>query len=103
MKKTAECIISLPICLLAVVIASFSLFCTAAFAGEIKITDKTLVVWVSPANLTQKGGSALTINDTTVDRFDGVIFAELESSVWMPGSNNHSRTQKKQSDWPKET
>ncbi len=103
MKKTAKGITSLPICLLAVVMASVSLFSSVTFAGEIKITDKTLVVWVSPANLTQKGGSALTINDTTIDRFDGVIFAELESSVWMPGSNNHSRTPKKQSDWPKET
>ncbi|MHC4693755.1 MAG: LamG-like jellyroll fold domain-containing protein, partial [Planctomycetota bacterium] len=103
MKKNAKYITGLPICLITLLIASVSLFSSVAFAGEIKITDKTLVVWVSPANLTQRGGSALTINDTTIDRFDGVIFAEIEPSVWMPGSNNYSRTQKNQSDWPKET
>ncbi len=67
------------------------------------LTDKTLVVWVSPANLTQKGGSALTVNDTTMDRFDGIIFGELEPGVWMPGSNGYSRTCQDQTSWPKET
>ncbi len=67
------------------------------------LTDKTLVVWVSPANLDQKGGTALTVNDTTMDRFDGIIFGELEGAVWMPGSNGYSRTNKEQASWPKET
>ena len=67
------------------------------------LTDKTLVVWVSPANLTQAGGTALTVNDTTIDQFDGVVFAELEPRVWMPGSNGYSRTEKEQSRWPQET
>ncbi|MCU0872550.1 MAG: GH32 C-terminal domain-containing protein [Pirellulaceae bacterium] len=67
------------------------------------LVDKTLVVWVSPANLTQSGGTALTVNDTTIDRFDGVVFAELEPQVWMPGSNGYSRTEKTQTDWPRET
>ena len=67
------------------------------------ITDKTLVVWAAPANLTQSGGTALTINDTTIDRFDGVVFAELQPKVWMPGSNGFSRTNKEQAEWPGET
>ncbi len=67
------------------------------------LADKTLVVWVSPANLSQSGGTALTVNDTTMDRFDGVVFAEIEPRVWMPGSNGHSRTSQDQSAWPKET
>ena len=75
----------------------------AAATDEASLTDKTLVVWVAPANLTQRGGSALTVNDTTIDRFDGVVFGELERSVWMPGSNNFTRTHQEQSDWPKET
>ncbi|NQU22124.1 MAG: GH32 C-terminal domain-containing protein [Candidatus Nealsonbacteria bacterium] len=75
--------------------------CSAA--DERPLTDKTLVVWVSPANLTQSGGSALTVNDTTADRFDGVVFAELTPRVWMPGSNNYSRTDQEQADWPEET
>ena len=67
------------------------------------LTDKTLVVWASSATLDQEGGSALTINDTTKDLFDGIIFGELEPKVWMPGSNGFSRTNKDQDEWPKET
>ena len=59
-------------------------------ADEVPLTDKTLVVWAAPANLTQSGGTALTVNDTTIDRFDGIVFAELEPQVWMPGSNGFS-------------
>ncbi len=77
--------------------------CQADGDGKTVLTDKTLVVWVSPANLTQEGGSALTVNDTTIDRFDAVVFAELTPRVWMAGSNNWSRTSKQQADWPKET
>ena len=72
-------------------------------AEDAPLVDKTLVVWVSPANLTQSGGTALTVNDTTIDRFDGVVFAEIEPQVWMPGSNGYSRTNKSQASWPKET
>ena len=72
-------------------------------ADDTPLTDKTLVVWASPANLTQSGGTALTVNDATIDRFDGVVFAEIEPRVWMPGSNGFSRTSKEQADWPKET
>ena len=79
------------------------LLSVARAADDAPLTDKTLVVWVSPANLTQSGGTALTVNDTTIDRFDGVIFAELEPKVWMPGSNGYTRTHKEQADWPKET
>jgi beta-fructofuranosidase len=77
--------------------------CAAQTESEPKLLDKTLVVWVVPANLTQSGGSALTVNDTTIDRFDGVVFGELEPRVWMAGSNGFSRTNKEQSAWPKET
>lgn len=90
----------------------FTLLAVAAFASathvstaadENRLTDKTLVVWVSPANLTQKGGSALTVNDTTADRFDGIVFAELAPRVWMAGSNMFRRTHRAQTDWPEET
>jgi len=76
---------------------------TVSEAADQPLSDKTLVVWVAPAALDQTGGSALTVNDTTVDRFDGVVFAELQPRVWMPGSNGHSRTQTDQSSWPQET
>ena len=74
-----------------------------ATTGDELLTDKTLVVWVSPADLEQSGGSALTVNDTTIDRFDGIVFAEIIPRVWMPGSNNYARTTKAQDTWPKET
>ena len=103
MRKTAEPIIGSSIYFFVTVIAPVLLIPAVASTEKTSLTDKTLIVWASPANLTQRGGSALTVNDTTIDRFDGVVFAELESSVWMPGSNNHSRTHKGQSNWPKET
>ena len=86
----------------AIVAAGFAADIRAA-AGEKPLVDKTLVVWVSPAKLTQRGGTALTIDANGVDRFDGIVFGELEPKVWMPGSNTYSRTEKKQADWPKET
>jgi hypothetical protein len=37
---------------------------TAIAAGaDTPLRDKTLVVWAAPANLTQRGGSVLTIDD----------------------------------------
>ncbi len=53
--------------------------------------DKTLVAWVSPANLTQQGGSALTIQSG--DRFDAIVFGERARGKWMAGSENFRRTQ----------
>ena len=40
------------------------------------LVDKTLVVWVAPAEQQKRGGSALTIDDGR-DRFDGIVFGEL--------------------------
>jgi beta-fructofuranosidase len=103
MKHTTESITGPYIFLPVIGIAFVLSVANVAGSNKTSLTDKTLVVWVSPENLTQRGGSALTVNDTTIDRFDGIIFAELKNSVWMPGSNNFSRTHKEQSDWPKET
>ena len=69
---------------------------------EPSLADKTLVVWVAPANLTQRGGSALTIDDGR-DQFDGIVFGELAAAKWMAGSDMFSRTQKEQNDFPAET
>ncbi len=64
-------------------------------------TDKTLVSWVAPANLSQRGGSALTIQNG--DKFDAIVLGELQSKKWMAGSNFYSRTQKSQDKFPAET
>jgi len=64
-------------------------------------TDKTLVAWVAPANLTQAGGSALTIQSG--DQFDGIVFGERARRRWMAGSSFFRRTEKDQCDYPIET
>ncbi len=64
-------------------------------------TNKTLVAWVIPANLTQRGGSVLTIQSG--DRFDAIVFGEKAVGRWMAGSNFFRRTQANQGGWPAET
>ena len=61
------------------------------------VSTKTLVVWARLANLTQRGGSALTIEDRIVDNtgsnhFDAIDYAEQVAGPWMAGSNNFDRT-----------
>ena len=92
-----------PMLLAILALATIVSAATVCVADDARLTDKTLVVWVSPANLAQSGGSALTVNDTTIDRFDAVVFAELAPQVWMPGSNGYSRSCREQAEWPKET
>ncbi|NQT86580.1 hypothetical protein HQ560_07445, partial [bacterium] len=92
---------SIPVILMAFgILACVADTCSAAAKP---LLDKTLVVWASPANLTQRGGTALTVDANGVDRFDGIVFGEVEPKVWMPGSNNYERTEKNQAAWPKET
>ena len=74
---------------------------TSLFAARGENTDKTLVAWVVPANLTQQGGSVLTIQSG--DRFDAIVFGERARGRWMAGSNFFRRTQGDQSGYPAET
>lgn len=71
-------------------------------AEPIPLKDKTLVAWVAPANLTQRGGSVLTIDDQN-GHFDGIVFGEIAPAKWMAGSDFYRRTDKGQGDWPAET
>ncbi len=64
-------------------------------------TDKTLVAWVAPANLAQRGGSVLTIQSG--DRFDAIVFGERARGKWMAGSEFFRRTQENQDENPAET
>lgn len=64
--------------------------------------DKTLVVWATPSDLAQRGGSALTLDDGR-SHFDGIIFGELAPRKWMPGSDGYRRTRKEQGGWPEES
>ncbi len=83
-------------------ITSTTLAIAAAAAPSAPLHDKTLVVWVAPANLTQQAGSALTIDDGQ-SHFDGIIFGEITPKKWMPGSDGFRRTLKEQGDWPDES
>jgi beta-fructofuranosidase len=67
-----------------------------------RLTEKTLVVWVSPENLSQRGGSVLTIDDNAF-HFDGIVFGELEPARWMAGSDLFRRTQRDQTKFPQES
>ena len=68
---------------------------------EVQLREKTLVVWAAPSSLSQRGGSALTLDDGE-SHFDGIVFGELIASKWMPGSEYYSRTDKQQTSWPSE-
>lgn len=62
--------------------------------------DKTLIAWVSLKNLTQQGGSALTIQSG--EQFDGLVFGERAAQRWMAGSDFFRRTEADQSQYPVE-
>ena len=87
--------------MLALTIISF----TASGAEKVEktvIADKTLVAWVAPGNLAQRGGSVLTI-EKPGGTFDAVVFGEMAPGKWMAGSNGFARTQKDQAGAPAET
>ncbi len=68
----------------------------AATGGNGMMLDKTLVAWVSPTNLTQRGGSVLTLDDRN-GRFDGIVFGEIAEARWMAGSDMWKRSLRDQS------
>ncbi len=67
------------------------------------LVEKTLVVWAAPGNLTQRGGSALTIDEANPDAFDAVVFAERRDATWMAGSTGYKRSNLEQDGWVQET
>lgn len=68
-----------------------------------ELREKTLVAWVRPADLTQRGGSVLTLEHPDRIQFDGIVLGEQAPGRWMPGSNNFLRTPSDQAGWPEET
>lgn len=87
---------------IAPLILAMALVISGAAAAPAPLQDKTPVVWAAPANLTQHGGSALTIDDGQ-SHFDGIVFGEIMPRKWMAGSDGFSRTMKEQGNWPEET
>jgi hypothetical protein len=66
------------------------------------IVEKTLVAWVTLANTDQRGGSVLTLIDPA-ERFDAIVFGEIDQGKWMAGSDFFRRTQHDQAAFPAET
>jgi len=63
-------------------------------SGGVAIGEKTLVSWITLESLgaVAQAGSALTLDSTTFDQFDGIVFGEREVNRWMNGSNGFTRT-----------
>lgn len=57
------------------------------------LKEKTLEVWVSLANLDQRGGAAISVQTLDGVTFDAIVFGEREPKKWMAGSNGFVRTQ----------
>jgi beta-fructofuranosidase len=101
--RTLECIMKNGPASLCVVTLMFSAcFPVAAQSALPELRDKTLVAWVSPANLTQHGGSVLTIDDQR-SHFDGIIFGEIAARKWMAGSDYYARSKQDQASAADET
>ena len=85
------------------VCTGLALTATIGSAADSKqFTDKTLVVWAAPANLTQEGGGVLTL-ENHANVFDAIVFGELSRGRWMAGSDRWRRTQRQQDRYPAET
>ena len=59
------------------------------------LLDKTLVAWVSLANLDQRGVGVFSIDD--MSKYDGIVFGELEPKKWTAGSYDGTRYYRGQS------
>jgi hypothetical protein len=66
-------------------------FRSAPLARDLR--EKTMEAWVSLANLDQRGGGVITVEDEKGHIFDSIVFAEKERLHWVAGSNVFSRSQ----------
>ena len=57
------------------------------------LSANTLEVWLTLANLEQRGGGAICVHSPAGAVFDAVVFGEKEPGKWMAGSNGFSRWQ----------
>ena len=57
------------------------------------IEAKTLEAWVQLDRLDQRGGGVISLQTLDGQRFDAIVFGELEPGKWMAGSNGFERTQ----------
>jgi hypothetical protein len=71
-------------------------------ASGVALVNKTLVSWITLESLSSEAvaGSAMTLDSTSADKFDGIVFAERDANRWMNGSSNFNRTPAGQFDQP---
>jgi hypothetical protein len=56
------------------------------------VTEKTLEVWLSLANIDQGGGGAISIETPDGSAFDAIVFGERQERQWMAGSEFYRRS-----------
>ena len=66
-----------------VLILAVNLFAEPICAKDVLSGDKTLVVWVAPSSLTQRGAGPLCM-DNLSGEFDAITFGELSAGKWRP-------------------
>ena len=66
--------------------------CLRTPALPFALSAKTLEVWVAPANLEQRGGGVMAVENIAGNRFDALALAEDDSKRWSAGSENSERT-----------
>lgn len=82
------------------ILASLAVALNSSASDSPLLQDKTLVAWVAPANLTQRGGGVLTIQTPNIsgEYFDGIVFGEIAPGRWMAGSEFWRRSLQDQED-----
>lgn len=65
------------------------------------LTAKTLEVWITVADLNQRGGGAMSVQTLGGEVFDALVLGEQRPAEWLAGSNFFART--KPFDGPAET
>jgi beta-fructofuranosidase len=87
----------------------FTLCCFASLrpamvcgSEPIEIRDKTLVAWLTPLHLEQRGVSVLTLENPPSE-FDAIVLGEITPGKWMAGSDYFHRTQRDQGERIAET
>ena len=65
---------------------------TSGYEGP-DIEEKTLLAWLYIDDLDITHGAPIGIQQTSMDSFDAIVYAERQPRSWMAGSSNFQRTQ----------
>jgi hypothetical protein len=65
----------------------------STLALPLNVSEKTLVAWVSLANLAQRGGGVMNLQTGDGVTFDAVVYGERQAGKWIAGSDGWSHTQ----------